>query len=137
MDNHFPKSEKLCSDTKFQVIFSKGNSFLVFPFRVSFISEEYTQGSPVQIAFGVPRRTFKRAVKRNYIKRRMRECWRLQKEPLLMLAGEKKLQLSVFATYLAKDYTDFNIMFTKMGMAIGRIMAELEKGDRADKQAKS
>jgi ribonuclease P protein component len=136
MDTHFPKSEKLCGEAKLQTIFSKGNSFLIFPYRVSFIAEQYIDGAPVQIAFGVPRRTFKRAVKRNHIKRRMRESWRLQKEPLIFKAKEKQLQLSVFATYLAKDYTDYEIMFEKMRLVIDRIIADLSKENETQKQEK-
>lgn len=57
---------------------SDTKAFTVFPIRVTYREEQF-QGSdvPVQVMFSVSKRHFKHAVKRNRVKRQMREAYRL------------------------------------------------------------
>lgn len=57
---------------------SDTKAFTAFPIRVTY-REEQCQGSdvPVQVMFSVSKRHFKHAVKRNRVKRQMREAYRL------------------------------------------------------------
>lgn len=75
------KEERLNSKSMIERLFSGGNkSFPAFPLRVVYMSilpEEAK--SDVSILISVPKKRFKRAVKRNLIKRQIREAYRLNK----------------------------------------------------------
>jgi ribonuclease P protein component len=79
------KEERLCSRKAIEELFSGGHqSVSAYPIRAVFMPREQ---SGVRIMVSVSKRYFKHAVKRNRIKRQLREAYRLQKELLLPLSG--------------------------------------------------
>ena len=75
-----PKSERLCSRKVLEELFSGGHpSVAVFPLRAVFME---SREPGVRILVSVSKRYFKRAVKRNRIKRQLREAYRLHKQLL-------------------------------------------------------
>mgnify|MGYP003439545921 CR=1 FL=1 len=79
------KSERLCSKMLIERLFAGGNSsFPAFPLRVVYMWLEPSEGtSDVSILISVPKKRFKRAVKRNAVKRQVREAYRRNKYLLL------------------------------------------------------
>mgnify|MGYP003299864608 CR=1 FL=1 len=79
------KSERLCSKTLIERLFAGGNSsFPAFPLRVVYMWLEPSEGtSDVSILISVPKKRFKHAVKRNQVKRQVREAYRHHKHILL------------------------------------------------------
>ena len=76
----FPKEEHLCRKKLIDELFSKqGSSFGVYPLRIVWIKTEAPTNAPPQVLISVSKRTFKRAVDRNRIKRLVREAYRLNK----------------------------------------------------------
>lgn len=94
----FPKSEKLCGKTTIARVMKQGHWFSTAILRVCFLKEE--QG-PNRILTSVPKRYFKRAVKRNLLKRRIREAYRLNKE---LLPEEGYLVMLVYTGTEVADY---------------------------------
>ena len=93
------KSERLCSKTLIERLFAGGNSsFPAFPLRVVYMWLEPSEGtSDVSILISVPKKRFKRAVKRNAVKRQVREAYRRNKYLLLDVLksqGGKRLVLA-------------------------------------------
>ena len=89
MDNVAPhtlsKEERLCSRKALEELFGGGHqSVSAFPIRAVFMPNDV---GLVRIMVSVSKRYFKRAVKRNRIKRQLREAYRLQKEALQPLDG--------------------------------------------------
>ena len=78
--NTFTKEERLCSRKFIDLLFKNGSSFLLYPFRVSYLLVETPHEYPVQVVINVSKKRYKRAVDRNLIKRRTREAYRLQKQ---------------------------------------------------------
>ncbi len=84
MQQTFSKSERLCSKKILDELFKKGSAsvqtFYLFPFRVLYLPNdpERAEDWPA-IVITVPKRTFKRAVDRNLVRRRVREAYRLNK----------------------------------------------------------
>lgn len=79
------KEERLCSRKALEDLFGGGHqSVSAFPIRAVFMPNEL---GTVRILVSVSKRYFKRAVKRNRIKRQLREAYRLQKELLQPLEG--------------------------------------------------
>ena len=99
------KTERLCSKKVIDKLFSEGESFLAFPIKVVFKTTELPQSVPVQAGFSVSKKIFKRAVKRNRIKRLMREAYRLNKQMLPMPA--EKQQMPVFFIFIGKELPSF------------------------------
>jgi len=78
----FSKPERLKSKKIISQLFEEGSSFSVFPLRVVYLKNPDSK-EKLQIAITVPKRSFKKAVSRNLLKRRIREAYRLNKGLLL------------------------------------------------------
>jgi len=51
---------------------------------------------PLRVLISVPKRNFKKAVDRNLIRRRIKEAWRKNKQPLMMMPEKgKRLELAL------------------------------------------
>ena len=80
-----PKAERLCSRKALEELFGGGHrSVSAFPIRAVFMP---TEEEGVRIMVSVSKRHFKRAVRRNRIKRQLREAYRLQKHLLQPAEG--------------------------------------------------
>lgn len=109
----FGKSEKLCSAKSISELFEKGNSFIAYPLRVVFMIkkvDEYNQPG-FSMLVSVSKRKFKRAVKRNRIKRLVREAYRLNKEHFVTIAKNENIHVDIAFIYLDAEiypYADFD-----------------------------
>ena len=90
------KKERLNSKTLIERLFSGGSkSFPAFPLRVVYMSVEPVEEASILIS--VPKKRFKRAVKRNLVKRQVREAYRKNKHLLLdALASRNKRLIIAF-----------------------------------------
>ena len=77
------KEERLSWKRHIDRLFTEGRSFVAFPLRVVYLLSD-EEGMPVRASFlvSVPKKRFKRAVKRNRIKRQVREAYRMHKYDL-------------------------------------------------------
>ncbi|MDY6417958.1 MAG: ribonuclease P protein component [Bacteroidales bacterium] len=73
-----------------------------------------------RIMVSVPKKFFKRAVKRNLLKRRMREAYRLQKE-LLPAPG-----IDLLLAYSHAEVADFATLYAEVTDILNRIQAKIE-----------
>ncbi len=74
------KQERLCSRKALEELFAgSSKSILAYPVRAVF---QKTEETGIRIMVSVSKRFFKRAVKRNRIKRQLREAYRLNKHIL-------------------------------------------------------
>jgi ribonuclease P protein component len=118
-----PKNERLCSKKLFDKLFSEGKSLLVYPVKIIFIEIPYRDGPPVQAAFAVSRRLVRKAVARNFIKRRMREAYRLNKYYLYSSIGNRSLAL-VFI-YTGKEILDYRHIENSFKRGLNMILKKL------------
>lgn len=97
-----PKSERLCSEKAIGELFKKGNkvslSEFTFPLKVVFQVNE----SGMQALFSVSKRSFKKAVDRNLIRRRIKEAYRLNKAILADSTPK-----SIAFIYIHKEIAEF------------------------------
>lgn len=115
------KSERLNKKKIIDKMFSGGaRSFSVFPLRVVYLPEEELEES-VAILVSVSKRRFKRAVKRNRVKRQIREAYRKNKYTLLKVLQEKEKKLAVAFIYLSDRLTDSAQIEERMKIALARI----------------
>ena len=91
----FPKSEKLKSLKLFEQLFQEGKSLNKFPFKLLWIKEIPSTDFPVKVGFAVSSRKIKLAVKRNRMKRLMRESYRLNKKALIDYCIKNEMGLAM------------------------------------------
>lgn len=109
----FSKKERLTGDIRVKRLFTEGSSFLVYPLKVVFLPDEPREIS-LQALFSVPKRRFKRANKRNLLKRRMREAFRLHKSQLSETLEAKSKTINVAFTYVANEPIAYPVIERKM-----------------------
>lgn len=124
---HFPQKERLCAKTDIARLLDKGRYFTVGGvFRVCLLKRktnatpgeaspeaqriETTQKKSVaeampRLLISVPKRHFKRAVKRNLLKRRIREAYRRNKP---------SLPVDMMLIYLPAEVLDYGSIVTAM-----------------------
>lgn len=109
------KDERLCSRKVLEELFSGGHSSVTaYPIRAVFMRSEMPG---VRILVSVSKRYFKRAVKRNRIKRQLREAYRLQKETLQPLDGG----LDIAFLWTSDEMLSTEKVFQKMHNILQRI----------------
>ncbi len=119
------KEERLCSQNLIEELFTSGESFLSYPLKVVFLKTELQQPYPVQATFTVSKRNFKRAVKRNLLKRRIREAYRLNKPELYEEIAAKELQLAIMFVYIGKAMAEYPVIEKAMISAFKKLLGKV------------
>ena len=99
------KNERLCSKKLIERLFSGGNkSFPTFPLRVVYmcLPPEETEAD-ASILISVPKKRFKHAVKRNQVKRQVREAYRHNKLILLDALKAKETPVKIIMAFIWLD----------------------------------
>ncbi|MUH37424.1 ribonuclease P protein component [Zobellia amurskyensis] len=78
-DFTFPKKEKLKSKKLIEQLFAEGKPVSSFPIKLIYLPTDFIDDTRIKTGVAVPKKNFKSAVKRNRIKRLMRESYRLNK----------------------------------------------------------
>ena len=123
----FKKEERLCHKKRISSLFADGKGFTCYPFRIVWRSTPLDVEYPAQVAITVSKRSFKHAVKRNLLKRRIREIYRLNKHLLYNDLNEREAQISFMIVYLPKTILKSAEMDTKLVKALRRIGTEYDK----------
>lgn len=119
----FKKEERLCNERLIKLLFQKGSSFLVYPFRVVYWqSEEPAKNFPSQILISVPKRRFKRAPDRNRLKRQIRETFRLNKKTFYEQLPSNKNLLIFSVAYIANEKLEYNFLDQKMKKLLKKLL---------------
>jgi len=91
------KHERLKSQKQLDKLFSGSQSRFKYPLKLIYLLEESDEGEwPMLFSISVPKKKVKSAVKRNLIKRRVRESYRLNKNALqehIFTLGNIKLSM--------------------------------------------
>ena len=128
----FRKSERLYLRKEISDLFSKNESFVCYPFRVLYkIGNTENQDTKPSILISVAKRNFKRANKRNYIKRVTRESYRLNKDEILDFTHTHNLSLQIAYLYIAKEILEYSQIEKAMKKSISSIISQYEANKEA------
>ena len=99
-------------------LYKQGKRFTAWPLRVTWqLTEEETQ-----VLVWAPKSLFKRAVKRNHLRRLMREAYRLHQD----LLGEEHFLIAF--NYMDKEEQNFAIIEKAVCKALRKVKGEKGKG---------
>lgn len=115
-----PKSERLHSLAAVRRLFTDGDSGFVYPFRYNVFIESSTSPS-VEVLFSVPKRNHKRANKRNLLRRRTKEAYRLNKSTLSATAQTKGVSVDISFVYSTKEV----LPYKTIANAVSKILSEI------------
>ena len=109
--NTLPKKERLCGKTGISKLLAKGRHGNVPGLRYLYLADNGSDVSRIMIS--VPKKSFKRAVKRNLLKRRIRESWRKQKHMLSAGGG-----MDILFMYPSKEIMSYEEIYAAVGKVI-------------------
>ena len=124
----FKKEERLCNIKLIEKLYHTGSSFLVYPFRIIWLSSETNSEFPVQVLISVPKKKFKRAVDRNLLKRRIREIYRLHKsEDLFPFLNERSEKIVLAINYIGNEIAEYASMAKKFNTVMLRLKKNISE----------
>ena len=109
--NTFSKEERLCGKASVSALISDGRWGTTAHFR--YCSRKSREDGLNRIIASVPKKYFKRAVKRNLLKRRIREAYRTHKAA--------PMGIDVMFSYWGKEIADFNVICAEIESILARI----------------
>jgi len=96
----FPKKEKLKSKKLIDALFKEGKTLSGYSLKLVYLKVETPTDAKFKTGVAVPKKNFKSAVKRNRIKRLMRESFRLNKH---MVFNNSEGNFAFLFLYLGKE----------------------------------
>jgi ribonuclease P protein component len=121
----FPKKQKLCSETVIKEMFSNGKSFTTSALRLVWKVDNNQDEVAVKSIIVVPKKKIRLAVKRNIIRRRMKEAYRLHKIELENMLKNKELQLSIAIIYQKGNILPYKTMEEEIKLILERLSKEI------------
>ena len=123
--NTLPKQERLCGKTAIGQLIAKGKHGNVPGLKFLYLTDTGTETNRIMVS--VPKKMFKRAVKRNLMKRRIRESWRKQKHSLLTDGGT-----DILFIYPMKEIQTYEQIYACVGQIIEKINKTQIKNDTVE-----
>ncbi len=122
MGYSLPRNERLRSLKAIRRLFSEGQSGFVYPFRYLSLEERIeSEAGGLEVMFSVPKKFHKRANKRNLLKRRMREAFRLNCQELRDKLTEQGVALDMAFVLSTKDV----VSYKTIEYAIKRVLEQV------------
>lgn len=120
----FNKKDRLKSKKLIDQLFAEGKSVTAYPLRMVYIGTTFDDGSLVKAGVSVSKRSFKKAVDRNRIKRLLRESYRLNKYNYF---NNITTPFALMILYIGKEKPSFEYIETKMDQLFEKFTAANSK----------
>ncbi len=129
----FRKAERLCSHKKITNLFEKGNTFYTKCFKVIWDDAEPDQPFPTEVLFIVPKKAFRHAVRRNLIKRRMKEAYRKNKSYLYEFLISENTKITLIVIYRKKIIEEYSVIEAAVREMTDKLSGDVRKKIFIDK----
>lgn len=97
-----------------------------YPLRVVYVEKKPESGASAAILLSVPKKKFKRAVKRNRIKRLIRESYRLNKIPFIESLVEKDKGLLIAFLFVGDGLPIYDEIEKSVKKALSLLIGRLQ-----------
>ena len=121
------KEEKVIGENRIDSLFIEGKSFVAYPLRVVYHKTELLFSSSVSVLVSVPKKRIKSAVKRNRIKRQVREAYRLNKHCLDAVTEGKDHHLDIAFVFVKDELMEYSIIEKGMRKGLTEIANRLSR----------
>ena len=121
----FPKKQKLCSETVIQEMFYNGKSFKTSAVRLVWKVSNNEDEVTIKSIIVVPKKKIRLAVKRNIIRRRMKEAYRLHKMEFENMLKDSDLQLSIAMIYQKENILPYKTVEEEIKLILERLSKEI------------
>lgn len=129
----FGKHERLTHRQVISTLFNRGKAYKAYPFMLIVMPHPHEPEATAQVVMSVSRRSFKRAVDRNRIKRLMRESWRHRKHELYTGAEQAGMKLAIALVYMGKELPSQHDADVKISEVLKRLKDDIPNLNRIDK----
>ena len=127
MDNKLGKAYSLKSKITIDGLFETGTRVSSYPFVVFMKECKLEQKDTFRLVFSAPKKTFRFAYQRNRIKRVMKECIRLNKQPFETYLKEQKKQVAFFLIYANKEELEYELLQKKATKLFSKMIKQLDE----------
>lgn len=121
----FPKERRLCNVKAIDKLFANGNSILEKPFRALWNFEENDDKVFVKLLIVVSKKNIKLAARRNVVRRRIKEAYRLHKTHLDYFLQTNNKQLNLALIYQEKEILEYKAIEQKINLLLSRLVNKL------------
>lgn len=121
----FPKEQHLCLQCRIDAVYNEGKSLVAYPLRVAYKLEDSREDLPSAcMLVSVAKRRFRRANKRNRIKRLVREAYRLNKSILIPSLNLHQKRIDLAFMMISDEMPTYDIIEKAVLKAFGKICKE-------------
>lgn len=120
----FSKHDRLKSKKRIAEIFEQGLKIKQYPFVLHYLPVE-SVCSQVQIVVSVPKKKIKSAVKRNRLKRQIKEAYRLNKPKFYKQLVQKNQKLALFLVFIGKEKEDYHYLEKNLTLLLNQLIEKL------------
>ncbi|MEX1002875.1 MAG: ribonuclease P protein component [Crocinitomicaceae bacterium] len=117
----FPSTERIKSKKLLDTVYKEGEVIKQYPFILRYLKVDFEKGGGVQIVIAIPKKTIKKAVKRNRLRRQIKEIYRHNKSNLLSQFKEKNKGLALFLVYTGKGDEDYHHLENKLTLLLKKL----------------
>src|SRR5690554_5985524 len=129
----FKKAERLSGKTVISNLFKNGKSVKAFPFVLLYQPVEFEKAVPARLTISIPKRKVKSAVKRNRIRRMVRETYRVQKHLLYDVLNSQHQQFALLIIFVGTEAgLDSNLVQEKISRILTRLSKEVTENYQAE-----
>lgn len=125
--NTLPKQERLCGKKAIERLLARGRHGSAGPLRYIHLADNGETFNRILIS--VPKKLFKRAVKRNLLKRRIRESWRRLKHSLI----PSECGRDILFIYSTKEVMTYQEIYSHIENIISRLNEKQTKQSKDER----
>lgn len=120
------KQNRLSHEKDISALFNSGSSLFCYPIKMVFrLTDVSTDESIFKVMFVVSKRSFKRAVKRNLIRRRMREVFRLNVHTIFDSIPENK-RVDIALIFVSKDIVETPLIEKSVNELLHKLLSKIK-----------